>query len=376
MIDTGYYKGKITTNIKKVTRTANKGKANQRGHEETAYIAAKAKQKEKIDSGYKSFIYYKDVYGFENPQNLLDAVLKGEIWHDTDVLGFPLPMLAKKITDVTINPKDQYHHQPKLNGVRCLAYIVKQGLFEKVILRSRGGEEYHIPHIQDQLLNIMNSHEILDGEIYIHGKPLQEISGLARLKRNTESKLKLEYHVYDLVRLDKLNRVIEHPFHLRNEILSQWYNMNKYSLPNIRLVETRMFVSKGVLKQEVDLLHRLAVESGYEGLIVRKSEGSRYEPAFRSDYLLKVKQFHDGEYKVIDIVKSQDALPRECVVLCITKDGKEFKVNPKMTHEEREFMWNNKKQFIGKYYQIKFFEFTEDNIPFHAVGIHFRPKGE
>lgn len=71
---------------------------------------------------------------------------------------------------------------------------------------SRGGQHYdystkHITGHSDMIkLFEENPDIILDGELYIHGRPLQYISGLARLETDVYSKCEaLEYWIYDIV---------------------------------------------------------------------------------------------------------------------------------------------------------------------------------
>ena len=74
----------------------------------------------------------------------------------------------------------------KLDGVRCLMKYDEE--LDEVFTVSRGGDDYDIAteHIRSdsQLKELFreNPFLILDGELYIHGWPLQRISGACRLK--------------------------------------------------------------------------------------------------------------------------------------------------------------------------------------------------
>ena len=76
--------------------------------------------------------------------------------------GIYVPLAAKFPVDV----------QPKLDGLRCMVTA------DDLVLRSRCGKTYTLPHIADQLAGILPTGAIADGELYIHGVPLQAIVSL------------------------------------------------------------------------------------------------------------------------------------------------------------------------------------------------------
>ena len=53
-------------------------------------------------------------------------------------------------------------------------------------------------------------------------------------------------------------------------------------------------------------------------------------------------------------------------------NGKRFKAGVKMSHSDREDLLTNKKEYIGKIANIRYFELTDDGIPRFPVmiGIH------
>ena len=75
----------------------------------------------------------------------------------------------------------------------------------KIVTSSRGGQNYDIPAtniINDIFVKELFTHHsnvILDGELYIHGKPLSYISGLCRLEKLDPKHQDLEFHCYDIV---------------------------------------------------------------------------------------------------------------------------------------------------------------------------------
>jgi ATP-dependent DNA ligase len=95
--------------------------------------------------------------------------------------GNYVPLAAKFPVDV----------QPKLDGLRCLVSA------DDLVLRSRGGKIYSMPHIAEQLARILPTGVIADGELYIHGVPLQEIVSLVTRQQIMTSTV--EFHIFDVL---------------------------------------------------------------------------------------------------------------------------------------------------------------------------------
>jgi len=382
----GYLNGKLTKTVKVFRDSKNVGKSNEIDHWQRAKDKLDAIYKEKQDTGYKSLDDYRLLYPSLKITNT-ESILSLGFTHDTDVLGRPLPMLANKYRDVKNIEAMSGFVQPKLNGVRCISYFdtphtLMDNIMKTVIYRSRGGEVYFLPHL-DRIISVLieelqsilstsgRTYVSLDGEIYKHGVSLQTISGAAR-RKTLEAKDWLEYRVYDFILYNELGQSVNLINEYKQTILKEAFENFKEAEERLSYVET---IKTNFDRESVNYYHSLYKNKGYEGIILRPYQ-LEYEPGVRSNTIIKVKEFQDGEFEVVDIVKGNEALPRECVVMCKLKTGQTFKVNPKLTHEDREALWYNREEYIGKFYTIQFFEYTDDNIPFHATGIHFRPKGE
>ena len=74
----------------------------------------------------------------------------------------------------------------------------------------------------------------------------------------------------------------------------------------------------------------------------------------------------DEEFVITDIVRSEkdDSIG---LFVCTTVDGKEFKVNPKGTTEYKRSILLNTSSFIGKELTCRFYEYTDDGVPFHII---------
>jgi len=321
----------------------NIGKSNETTPEEQALSEAISKIETKMTEGYFNSIE--------------DAEEKG----GEKVI---LPMLAKSYEKEIekVDWKKAVFIQPKLDGMRCLA-ILKDG---EVTLISRKGKIIDtVPHINNALVELSKTtNVVLDGELYAHGKTFQENMRLLKKNRGLETE-EILYHIYDTVsdqsyinRYDIIKNVVEQ------------IEVNAFETLKVELVSTAFIDNVNKVKD----FHSLFLGQGYEGSIIRHGS-SGYDINKRSSSLLKVKDFIDKAYPIIDVVPSERR-PEQGVIVCEMPSGnihnKTFHANLKFSHAEREEILNNKDKYIGQTAEIRFFEFTEDGIPRFPVCVGFR----
>ena len=314
----------------------NVGRSNETTPEEQAILESIAKHKKKLDGKY----------------SLTIEESKEEVF---------LPMLAAsfdKRKDKVSYPVDV---QPKLDGVRCLAYWEE----DSVKLMSRGGKQWeNCGHIAKELEQVLPKGWVLDGELYIHGKTFQEITKLVK-KLRPES-VNVQFHVYDVPRTDTDNN---------GEWKERYLHLNNFahkcvtadSCKSVRAVITYQCDAEDVVYQ----LQSQFLEEGYEGAIVRERDGE-YRFGYRSNKLLKVKSFMDSEYKITGFTTGVGRFEGSVIWTCINEDGNSFNVVPQGTMEERQASYENADSNIGNMLKVKYFELTDDGIPRFPVGLGVR----
>jgi DNA ligase-1 len=270
---------------------------------------------------------------------------------------FAKPMLAQKFRDVKNIDFANCFVQYKYNGHRCLV-TKHHGL---LIAYSRNGKPINsIDHILKDLQWLQEGFT-LDGELYLHGVPLQTIGSLVR-KNQPDSK-KLIYVVYDCTSLSK--------YEMRLNFLK--INNVGASTPSIYLAPTHSFAdSKMPIKER--LAESLA--NGYEGLILRHGN-TGYESGKRSQSLVKVKQVLDDEFCIVGVHQSADGWAIfECYkrpgVIAYLQDNDTFRVSAMGTIQDKHDAWTNRNDFVGKMLTVEFFEWTIGGKPFHPVAIGIR----
>lgn len=295
----------------------NLDKANFTTPETQAILEAEAKYVKKLKEGY-----FKTIKEAENEIVILPTLAHEYNKHSKKVV-FPC------------------YVQPKLDGMRCLG--------NQNEMKSRQNTSIEtMDHIQAELGGI---EKFLDGELYSHGLSFQENMKLIKKKRFNSSDVK--YHVYDMI--------LDGPFILRYKRLKELVA----EMENVEIVPTYIINNKDELKD----LHAQFLNEGYEGTIIRWGKEG-YPINKRSQYLLKYKDFIDIDAEIINIIPSEKIPTHGSPIL--KYNDKTFGAGLKMSHEERIDLLKNKDKYIGKKANIRFFEWTDDNIPRFPVmiGVH------
>jgi DNA ligase 1 len=279
------------------------------------------------------------------------------------------PMLAKSFVDVAKArakkggieyPVDV---QPKFDGVRCLAYR-KDG---HVILQSRGGDPYDVEHIRSALEPLLEDDQVLDGEIYQHGMPLQDIISL--VKTPQDGSLDLTYQVYDMTKLSGQTEVwLE-----RKVALEAWFRAQRDAddLPGFVVLVKAVSCAH---EDSVRAFHDLRVSDGYEGAIIRLHHGL-YRFGYRSSELLKLKAFEDAEFEIIGYRTGKGKFLKVPIFNCVTSKGAEFEVTIHGTSEARAALLKQGKKLIGRQMTVRYRGFSNEGKPKIAVGICIRDPG-
>ena len=259
----------------------------------------------------------------------------------------PSPMLAQDYNKHSKKIVFPCFIQPKLDGYRMVYNPEDKKIY------SRNGKEYNILYntkLHDELNRI---HVILDGELYVHNKLKFEDYGILRKKKLSKDDEKvletMEYHVYDVI--------IDEDYQDRYKMLS----MITEHTDLIKLVPTYLCNNK----QDIESYHSKFISEGYEGSMIRNCEGI-YLQKYRSYNLQKYKNFDDDEFEIVDYTYENDVLGKNdkvIVWICKTKDGKTFNVPSKGTREERNILYNNGQEYIGRMLSVQYFGLTNDGIP-------------
>lgn len=264
--------------------------------------------------------------------------------------------------------------QPKLNGIRAL---YQNGAFQ-----SR--DELPFPngllaHLAKPLRGIFSPEIILDGELYVHGWPLQRINAAVTPVRQTpiEDTVKVEYHVFDVVDFGK-------------SFINRWSTNLKILPLKVFRVPTPMAEHEG----KADNFYSEWVGLGYEGMMYRLGScpytipkqvgrlpsqplmrGSKFlsDKDNRCWHLLKRKDWQDDEFECLHAQEGEGKLKGTLgALVCAshaTRPGEgrhsTFSVGSGLTDAERAYYWANPP--IGRQIKVKYLVLSSDGIPLNPT---------
>lgn len=320
--------GKIQKKVEFVNEGKNIGRANETTPSQQAELEAESRYKKQLDKGYRP-----------TKEELVELPL--------------LPMLAADYLKQGHRIEYPCFGSPKMDGVRCLA-IRHKGSVE---LKSRGGKQYVVPHIQQQLLPIMKEGDVWDGELYIHGKYLEEI--VSAVKKYNELTPEIEFIIFDMVK----DEAYEHRL-ISMQALRR-YTLSCVEAPNIDVLEFCELLDETHMKQ----MHKDYVDRGYEGIMLRNFEG-KYESGKRSADLQKYKEFFDEEFEIVNTGTDRTGLG---ILYLVDHASGNYFTCTYGDHFQRANQVKYPYEYIGKWLTVKYqTRYKDSKLPQFPTGVCIR----
>jgi DNA ligase-1 len=278
----------------------------------------------------------------------------------------------------------------KYDGVRALAKK-RNGV---VTIESRTSQTYNLPHIHAALSIHMRDGDIWDGEIYLHGECLQDITSAVG-RTDTQAKIdaavkkaeKARYAVPYNAEKHKLSCDEVEEAYLIHEIrpklefhIFDIYSDKEFServkdldeLTGIPVVSPCIQITQYVwVADEADMKvkHDDAVDRGYEGLMLRNFKGL-YESGKRSADLQKYKEFVDAEFEILDVIEAKD--DGSCFVVRNNLNDRTFTVTLGSMAKRAEYL-ANKELYISKMITVRYqSRFKKTKLPQFPTGVVIR----
>ena len=333
------------------------------------------------------------------------------------------PMLARPYDECEKYLTYPLYVQPKLDGLRCIIYLKEKSNIDSIECYSRNMKLYpDLKYITDILYPILdkyyntetNKSLYLDGELYKHGKSLQDISGDGRSGKTKKNNDRNQYHIYDCFYPDKLDM----PFKERTKIIDEIFNLvdntvvGYTSNPLVDYTNTLVDYTSNTLVdksannlvsnlnvifkvnthevnkfKKVNKLYTKYLEENYEGVMLRNGDSPyladpvKTGAKLRSKELAKLKMTFTEEYECVSYTEGENGNSKGAVIwICKIDDslGTVFKVTPKnITMEDRYKLYNKcvknfKKYFEGRMLTVEHQGLSSTGVPLRAKALVFR----
>lgn len=395
--------------IKEYSTNVTKLKKGYRSLSEQADAEAISKYDEKINTeGYKPLHWYHQVIVQMGSDLVLDNSDKGAqliieeyvrltgINYNLDRKNRFMSMLANKfdLAKTLKLQKEFFYIDYKYNGVRTHAYSPERWQ-NKVVLYSRGGIEYSVPHIENTLKTIQlafnDCNVWLDGELYEHGKSLQDIVSSAQA--NNIGTTTLDYVCYDALlweylkapngdivvvrspdgeRRPLMKKISNHTMTMRDAITKGIVNaINSRSVILAKRERIEVTNDLNELANKVTQIFQKALQDKYEGVMIRDSY-SPYGIGYRVNGLLKIKKSESAEFTILGVNLKDRSKPEHFVWVLQTPEGRMFEATAHGTIAEKIAYYNSYEKYVGKKMSLTFVEYTKDKIPSHITEMIIR----
>ena len=249
----------------------------------------------------------------------------------------------------------------KLDGVRCIA-IIREG---KVNFFSRNGKEFDtLGHVKSAIEALGLTNCVLDGEICLMKEDgSDDFQGiLKQIQRKAHTIENPRYWVFDIMTLDEFDSGVG------SVPLSERLKRLSFTGDTISNLSQYLITSEEALVQ----LRDSSRNSGWEGLIARRNVG--YE-GDRTKNMLKLKDFHDAEYVVIEtIMEKQRVIVNEREVeeevlsaVIIEHKGNRVRVGSGFNMADRRHYFKHPEEIVGSVITVQHFEETVDQMGNHSL---------
>ena len=250
--------------------------------------------------------------------------------------------------------------QPKLDGERCRVEHFDGGLF---LLSSEQNPFFFLSHIEQSIQTYFPNVE-LDGELYVHGLPFEQIHSIVSRKVNAhEQAFMMEYHVFDLCLPHESQST-------RLRLLKDMFSRVPEGEP-VKRVPTSVC---STVQDLYDLYDSYRVE-GYEGIVVRHPAANYVRT--RSTNVMKFKPKKFDEYLISECVEATSITNEPLHMLgafwCVDEDGRRFKVGAgELTHDQRKTIWQHRDSYLGRVITVGYQSFTDRGVPRFGLTINIQ----
>jgi DNA ligase-1 len=245
-----------------------------------------------------------------------------------------------------------------VHNCRCICIIDDNG--EPKYFSRAGNEFTTLRNLDSQIISLGLKNVVIDGEICMMDENGNEnFQGIIKeIKKKDHSIRNPFFYMFDIIPTDDfINKKGNTLFGIRNVQLENLFFQKTFK--NIGVLDQKIVLNENMLT----LYMKKAKANGWEGLMLRRDADYIGK---RSNDVLKVKQFSDAEYIVIDIenainrvivngVEIEEMMMKNVV---IEHRGNRVQVGSGFNHEQKRFFFQNPNEILGKQITVQYFEET------------------
>ena len=276
--------------------------------------------------------------------------------------GFDIPLFevqlakdGKECKKLEQMIKDGMMGSKKLDGYRNLAQIDGAD----GTLYTRNGTEFeNFPLIKEELIELCDGvPHVFDGEVMSNDFASTQKSAFASKRGTVVGDMK--YHVFDLIPYDEwISGVFKTKAFERYDVLANFFAKRVKTGSNLVLVEHTIIESM----EHIIELEAKYIAEGYEGLMANPN--IPYYKGKSSNKMLKFKTFVSMDCEIVSAYRGDSlskyshtlggfTVRQENGVLCDVGGGYD--------DSERDELWKNQKEMIGRVMEVKYQNLTEDD---------------
>ena len=239
---------------------------------------------------------------------------------------------------------------PKLDGFRAVYW---NGQFY-----SRTGKP--MPNVQlESYFKALSGLQdvVLDGELYAHGIPFQDLSKTLT-NENKPISIQLKYNVYDAIpTADWVKQKTTLDYTDRLKLVRSTVNaIADYK----KVIDVAADLAQNAA--EVAELYKKYLNLGYEGCMLKAKDG-KYQwkrVSLKSGEMLKLKPFKSADLEVTGVYEGEGKYEGKAGGITVDYNGTSIRVGSGFDDATREILSKEPSKYIGKTAEIKYFEETED----------------
>ena len=258
-------------------------------------------------------------------------------------------LLAKKFEEHSHKIKGKFIVTEKLDGNRII--VIKDNGMVKSFTR-QGNQYEGLEEIESDIANLPLDNIVFDGELIAdtQGSTIEvyaETTSKARKKGS--NKTGLVFNIFDMLPLNEFQKGQS-----KDKCIDRKHKLSclfaDYDLPHCREVKP-LYIGSDL--SQINKLMEYANEQQWEGLMVNLDKPYVCK---RSDHILKVKVMNTCDLRVIGFEIGTGKYVDKLGALIVDYKGNKCGVGSGFTDYDREYIWNNQNEYLGKIVEIQYFE--------------------